>query len=102
MNMNNVGDMRGTYGRREAAGYRAGRSGKAETAPAWLVMICRAILWLMRDDVKDMIRTLFAICAVMALAVVAGAMDFGAIPFAHGAVICIALGAAALFATRDE
>ena len=101
--MNNVGEMNSAYRRRETNRYGTGRGVKAEAqSPAWLVLICRAILWLLRDDVKDIARTLFAIAAVMLLIVVAGAMDFGAVPFAQGAVICVSLGAAAMLATRDE
>ncbi len=97
--MNNTGE----YGRRYING-RAGalRAAKRDAkAPAWLVAVCRLILIFENDELRGTLAALLAIVAVALLALVAGAMSFGAIPLGNGIVICAALGIMALFATRD-
>ena len=93
----NVQKMKGSSVER----YRSGGRDITKAAPFWLVMICRFILWLTSDEVSGIARALFAVGAVGALAIVAGAMESGAVPFVYGCIICASLGAMALLATRE-
>ena len=96
--MNNTGRINSGIGTRQRSVY-----GKSErrTAPAWLIMICRLILILTQDDVVEMARTILALGAVAMIVVIAGGMEFGAVPMSYGILICGSLAALALFATRD-
>lgn len=96
--MNNASGLYRNY--REGYSTRRIRSTQ-KAAPAWLVMICRLILWLAKEEVRGVLCAMLAIGAVGVLAIVAGAMGCGAVPLAQGVIICVSLGAMALFATRD-
>ena len=96
--MNNTGRI--NRGIRTEQGSVYSRNGK-RTAPVWLIMICRIILILAQDEVMEMVRTLLALGAVAMIVVVAGGMEFGAVPMSYGIMICGSLAALALFATRD-
>lgn len=99
--MNNAYQIKSSLSdRAEKYGYR--RVTAEKTAPAWLVTLCRIILWFTRDEVRGAVRAFLAIAAVSTLAIVAGAIECGAVPFLHGTVICAVLGAAALIATSGE
>ena len=77
------------------------RTAARRRAPAWLVTICRIILWITSEPVADMLRAVVALSAVALMALVAGAMDFGAMPMTYGIVICAALVGIALHATNE-
>lgn len=95
--MNNAGELNKSYERV----YGTHRTGYVRRSPAWLVMICRVILWMSREEIQGALRAMVAIGAVAVLAIVAGAMGCSAVPLANGIVICTALGVMALFVTRD-
>lgn len=101
--MNNTYGMDRQYINRSVRGYSMGgrREMTARRAPAWLVAVCRFILWLCSEEVRENIAAAAAICFVALIAVVAGAMSFGAVPLFRGVIICAALGILALFSTRD-
>ncbi len=106
--MNNTGSLHGMrgygssgYGSAGALGYNRGRRREAKKAPAWLVAVCRFILRLTSEETMETVRPAFAIAAVTAVAVIAGAIGNGSIPLLQGGIICGCLSALALAAARD-
>ncbi len=106
--MNNTGSLNGMrgysssgYGSARTLGYNRGRRTEAKKAPAWLVAVCRFILRLTSEETMETVRPAFAIAAVTAVAVIAGAIGNGSIPLLQGGIICGCLSALALAAARD-
>lgn len=98
--MNNAYQIRASYtGRAEKCGRRRAKTEK--TSPAWLVTLCRIILWFTRDDVTEMIRAVAGLCAVGAFVFAAGAIAAGSVPFASGAAVCAVFGLIAFELTGE-
>ena len=70
-------------------------------APAWIVAICRFLVWLTSEETINNVKVIAAVGSVAITILVAGAMESGAVTLVKGTVICAVLLGTALFATRD-
>ena len=69
------------------------------TPPAWLVAVCRFILWLTKESVRETVIASCAVICVGFIAILAGGMSFGVVPLGTGVIICAALSGIAFLLT---
>lgn len=78
------------------------RAYKSETkTPVILVLFARFILWLTKDETVRNIKCGSALGCAAAVAVIAGAIGVGAVPFVIGLVAAFAFGGLGLLLTFD-